>query len=104
MDRPGRNVHISPCRDDVGGAFDGDLDLTLHHVERLVPRVKVRGWTAALHAFLHMHFKGFAHIAAGKDRDRFANDIDRCRRGLEDVNRAHDDSPQVRLHPPIVGA
>ncbi|MNV26891.1 hypothetical protein D3C71_1180210 [compost metagenome] len=86
-------MHVAPGRYGGGFAFHGHFDLAVDHVERLVPRVKVRWRAAALHAFLDMHFKGFAHIAAGKHRDRLANDVDRCRWSLEDVNRAHDCSP-----------
>ncbi|MNF93647.1 hypothetical protein D3C84_763300 [compost metagenome] len=97
-------MHITAGENGGGIARNRHFHLPVNDVERFVPRVKVRRWPAALHAFLDMHFKGFAQIAAGQDSDRFANDIDRCRRGLQDVNRAHDDSPQVRLHLPIVGA
>ncbi len=104
MNRPGWNMHIASGRDGGGGAFDGHFDLTVDHVERFVPWVKVRGRAATLNAFLDMHFKRFAEITASQDSDLFANDIDRCRWGLEDVNRTHDGSPQMRQHPPIVGA
>ncbi|MNY42654.1 hypothetical protein D3C86_1775650 [compost metagenome] len=76
-------------------AFDGHLDLAVHDIKRLVPRVKVRRWSASLHAFLDMHLKGFAQVPTGKDGNRLANDNDGAGDcpGFDDVDLAHDGSP-----------
>jgi hypothetical protein len=94
-------MHITPGGNGGGLARNRHFHLPVNHIERFIPRMKVRGWPAALHAFLDMHFKRFTQIPTRKNGDGLTHDIDRVGffSGLDDMNRSHDCSPKDEATP-----
>lgn len=86
-----RDMDVTPSGQDRGVAFYSDLNLTVQHEKRFVPRMKV-GWRpSTLHAFLNMHFERFGAVSTRQNRHVLSDNFDRLWRsfGFDYVNCSH---------------